>query len=547
MNIALIGAGEETLPLIRSLSALEGIHVSCVTDANPQAPGLRLAQELGLPTGSKPEDFSKQDGFHLAIVTSDTDLGTFATAEVVKGEAARLLISLARDWDRLWKVEASYKLSKQYQKLLETSNRKLDEKILELSLFNEMAKIFSSSAFDQRNIPGFLFRLLKRKIPLHAFAMLLVEEGEPCLVLASEESLPLSLKQEIRLRMSYHFARGMRKPLNPDRVSLVEILEEKEESSFSARQTPSPLSIKAFYDFPLVVMDKPVGLMSVVFCDDLALNPDEISFLEIVAGQAALFVENDRTRQAIANERNKLEAANKELEAFSYSVSHDLRAPLRHIEGFVDLLTKESLPHLSEKSAHYLNIVSDSAKHMGNLIDDLLTFSRVGRSEMVMTPFSLEALLEEVIRELSSETVGRKIEWQIGSLPIAEGDPSLIRLVLVNLIANALKFTRTRETARIEIGVQDENNESVIYVKDNGVGFDMQYANKLFGVFQRLHSSDQFEGTGIGLANVRRIIHRHGGRTWAEGAENKGAAFYFSLPHPVAEARGEGAKEREAA
>jgi PAS domain S-box-containing protein len=229
----------------------------------------------------------------------------------------------------------------------------------------------------------------------------------------------------------------------------------------------------------------------------------------------------DRTAQ--------LEVLNKELEAFSYSVSHDLRAPVRHINGFVDLLGKQELGS-DPKTQRYLRFISEAARQMGNLVDDLLSFSRMARSEMTFGRVPLAPLVLDVRAHLAGSCANRSIAWRIGELPEVCGDAAMLRLVLINLLSNAIKYTGKRTDAAIEIGSTTEGEEEVVFIRDNGAGFDMRYVDKLFGVFQRLHRSEDFEGTGIGLANVRRIIHRHGGRTWAEGAVDQGATMYFSLP-----------------
>jgi signal transduction histidine kinase len=226
----------------------------------------------------------------------------------------------------------------------------------------------------------------------------------------------------------------------------------------------------------------------------------------------------------------ELETSNNELESFAYSVSHDLRAPLRHVVGYSELLQKQASSLLDEKSRRYTRTILESAKRMGNLIDDLLAFSRIGRAETKKTLVSLDQLVKEGVAEIRPDTGGRDIVWKIHPLPVCYGDRSMLRLVIDNLLSNAVKFTRMRAQAEIEIGCADGEDEVEVFVRDNGAGFDMQYVDKLFGVFQRLHLPEEFEGTGIGLATVRRIIHRHGGEVRAEGGVDQGATLYFSLP-----------------
>ena len=225
----------------------------------------------------------------------------------------------------------------------------------------------------------------------------------------------------------------------------------------------------------------------------------------------------------------ELEAANKELEAFSYSVSHDLRAPLRAINGFSSILLNKYAPGLPAEATHYLQMVQDNAQQMGCLIDDLLTFSRLSRLPLKKQLVHSDDLVRQALANLHYEQENRHVEISLNALPVAQADSALLKQVWVNLLSNALKFTRLREVACITVGYQQIDGDRVYFVKDNGVGFDIQYAHKLFGVFQRLHRAEDYEGTGVGLAIVERIIHRHGGRVWAEGEVNKGATFYFTL------------------
>ena len=239
---------------------------------------------------------------------------------------------------------------------------------------------------------------------------------------------------------------------------------------------------------------------------------------------------NATLEERVSERTAQLETANQELEAFSYSVSHDLRAPLLHISGYAEMLLSEVGSRLDAKGKEYLHVITEGARQMGALIDALLDFSRTGRAELRRHNVSLAALVEEARRTVRREVESRDIEWIIGKLPEVQGDPIMLKQVILNLLSNALKYTRSRVQAKIEIGATPGEHETVVHIRDNGVGFDMQFASKLFGVFQRLHPAREFEGTGIGLANVRRIIQRHGGRVWAEATAGAGATFYFSLP-----------------
>jgi PAS domain S-box-containing protein len=236
---------------------------------------------------------------------------------------------------------------------------------------------------------------------------------------------------------------------------------------------------------------------------------------------------NDQLGQRVS----ELDALTQELEAFSYSVSHDLRAPLRHVTGFASLLQRSAADRLKDTETRHLQTIVDAAARMGRLIDDLLAFSRMGRAALDPQRVSLDALVHDAVQETQASAADRAIAWTIHPLPEVTGDPAMLRLVLVNLLSNAVKYSGGRAQPEVEVGVgAAAPGETVVYVRDNGAGFDMNYVHKLFGVFQRLHSSDEFEGTGIGLANVRRIVHRHGGRAWAEGVVDGGATFFFSLP-----------------
>jgi PAS domain S-box-containing protein len=240
---------------------------------------------------------------------------------------------------------------------------------------------------------------------------------------------------------------------------------------------------------------------------------------------------NVELEERVHQRTNQLEAANKELEAFSYSVSHDLRAPLRAIDGFSQKVLRDFAAQLPAEALHQLGRVRVNAQKMGQLIDDLLTFSRLSRQPLRKQPVTPAELMRQALEDLRSEREDRNVEIHIGELPPCQGDPALLKQVFVNLLSNALKYSRKRDPAVIEIGCRQGAwpGQSVYYIKDNGAGFDMRYAGKLFGVFQRLHRAEDYEGTGVGLAIVQRIVHRHGGRIWAEAEVDKGATFFFTL------------------
>jgi two-component system, sensor histidine kinase and response regulator len=257
----------------------------------------------------------------------------------------------------------------------------------------------------------------------------------------------------------------------------------------------------------------------------------------ILRSKVAIFGELYRKTKALneanlsLNRRNaELMAVNQELEAFSYTVSHDLRAPLRHVSGYIEILREHAASGLDETALRYLDLIQTSASKLGELIDHLLAFARMGRTNLNITSVNMNDMVRQVVDGLRTETEGRNVDWRIGNLPPVHADPDLMRQVWVNLLSNAVKYTRPRDPARIEVGCDPSRpKEFVFFVRDNGVGFNMQYANKLFGVFQRLHRDSEFEGTGIGLANVRRIISRHGGETMAEGTVDAGATLSFTL------------------
>ncbi len=330
------------------------------------------------------------------------------------------------------------------------------------------------------------------------------------------------------------------------------------------RRYPDPTSlcsnanVQAVAALPLVTHGEMLGVIGLSWPQPRRFRAEERAFLHSIANHCALAVEcarfYDSTQQESAERKraeetvqrlhaelelrvstrtSELQAAVQELEAFSYSVSHDLRAPLRAIDGFSRILMQSYAAELPETAQHYLHRVRDNAQNMGRLIDELLSFSRLNRQALNRQTVAPDDLVRQALEELNAEVMRHPVDFRIAELPACHADVVLLRQVFVNLLSNALKFTRRRDPAIVEVGGRCDSGERVYFVKDNGVGFDMRYVDKLFGVFQRLHRMEDYEGTGVGLALVQRIIHRHGGRVWAEGAIDRGATFYFTLPEPA--------------
>ena len=337
-------------------------------------------------------------------------------------------------------------------------------------------------------------------------------------ILASEG---LAEAEARRLRDQIGQASGIRRLRNPDGSVSTAII-----SPLVTDKASGMLALLAGPFTPVFGTDEVawIGWYSVL----LATGLERVGLIE---NMAHLNQELAHTVREVTRQKAELEAANRELEAYSYTISHDLRAPLRAINGFTAILLEDHAAELSEPARGFLHRVTQSGKHMSELVDDLLAFSRLGRQPLRKQSVNTTDIVRQAWAQMTPELDGRQVEIHIADLPICESDPLLLEQVFANLLSNAVKYTKDRAVATIEVGAQvgDRGKETVFYVKDNGVGFDMQYVGRLFGVFQRLHRAEEFEGTGVGLATVHRIVERHGGRVWVEAAQDKGATFYFTL------------------
>ena len=310
------------------------------------------------------------------------------------------------------------------------------------------------------------------------------------------------------------------------------IADVQKDDNFPRNKAARDIGVRGAFGFPVKIGAETVAVLEFFTREVMEADAAILDVMRMVGSQVGRVLERERARSALIEKAEELSRSNEELEAFSYSVSHDLRAPLRAMDGFSRILMEEHAPELSAEPQRYLHLVRDNALQMGQLIDDLLNFSRLGRQSLTKQPVETTSLVHQVLEQFHDEIEERRVEISVGELPVCQADRALLRQVFVNLLGNAIKYTRNRDPAVIEVGCQSDGagpGEHVYFVKDNGVGFDMKYADKLFGVFQRLHRQEEYEGTGVGLALVQRIVHRHGGRVWAEAEMDKGATFYVAM------------------
>ena len=454
--------------------------------------------------------------------------------EATKKAGTEMLVSVTKsEWEHLRNLGASYKLTQKYVSLLEGSNNQLDQKILEQALLNEIARGFSSAAYDQWNISGFIFSGLKKKLDLSVFGLLLLRDEKPSLVLASDRRLSCQAKAAIRLQMTERFAGETKQAIDPASVAIIDQSMPGQPSNSQEEVYEAP----SVHTYPLVVYKESFGVMALGVEKTMTLTVDDEHFFQLLASQLALFVENDRIRQAITQEKNKLETlskelarSNQELEQFAYVASHDLQEPLRMVASYTQLLAKRYQGKLDKDADEFIHFAVDGATRMQGLIIDLLEYSRVGRKGKEFLPVVLESILEKALENLTVtlEEQGAKVTHD--PLPTVNGDDVQLTRLFQNLIGNAIKFRKPGEAPHVHVGAKTDGKQWVLSIRDNGIGIDPKHFERLFQIFQRLHTREEYPGTGIGLAVCKKIVERHGGRIWVESKPGEGTTFYFTIP-----------------
>lgn len=411
---------------------------------------------------------------------------------------------------------------------LAEANEKLRVQAKRLEILQDIDRSILTAQSPQE-IASVVLRRIPQLMPCTRASVALFDWEADCgEVLAMYQEGESELDRGVTLPMSEFRVTDALHRGEPEMVADIEAVRQTEVIQEIAQQ-----GVRSYMSLPMFIEGELIGIVNVGAAQKEAYTPEHQTNAGEVADQLAISIRQARLMEQVRQQREELEARVRErtaeLEAFTYSVSHDLRSPLRAIDGFTRMLREQYGDDLDAEGQRLLNIVCSSTKKMGQLIDGLLTLSRIGRRDMRQTPIDMAALAQDVFTELMRITDDRAVTFDLKALPSAEGDRSMIRQVWTNLLSNALKFTREEDEARITVGGREDDGRTVYFVRDNGAGFDMEYADKLFGVFQRLHEEDAFEGTGVGLAIVERIIRRHGGDVWAEGAEGAGATFSFTL------------------
>jgi PAS domain S-box-containing protein len=465
----------------------------------------------------------------LVLQASGAPLSVQLSANLLVAATPPCICMVISDLTELEASANSIKVLHEQQRALEESRAELGVQLRRMVRLHEISTLLASS----EDLDSLLKAIVEASIEITGADMgsiqLIDEAGDLRIAAHAGLSQPF-LEYFSDIRPEVHVVCG-HAIAGSARVVIDDVTESPALQNSPALDVLAAAGIRAFQTTPLIGRaGEIVGMFTTHY--RRACRPDEadLRILDLLARQAADLIERMRVMEALNERSEQLEAANKELESFSYSVSHDLRAPLRAIDGYSRMILTRHADRFDEEARDKFNVIRQSTRIMGQLIDDLLAFSRVGRAELSTSTVDTGELIGEVWEEIKKENPERRLTLKIAEPPPCRGDRGLIRQVFVNILSNAVKFTRGREEALIEAGGDDKNGEVVYYIRDNGAGFDMRYHDRLFGVFQRLHSTGEFEGTGVGLAIVQRIILRHGGRVWAEGEVDRGACFYVALP-----------------